>query len=355
MSPINTAWQFLKAASPYSYLDSYHSENAAWPIHDTEDGEPTDFTFSSGANRHARIGNKNVEKIPQMYGRAQDKSELAMLNALASLGYPIVPEIPFANETLSPRFFPVRQEKLDRSMIENLNQPLHPNGSKFHGRYTVDELKEVDERNKQQDKFDEERNQLGFTLGTDSELGRALDVSDVWENEDNVAYNKDGELMAIDPFIGRQLDLDRFGHFMGRMATRHKQPVTAGTHRYGIGATAAHKRLAQGFRQVDPMQFNSFNQLYNDQEQFKPWDAVEERLFNDPESFGEKAPNEKQTKQLTQKIDDDDQRYKNVGNALNWMNTPPEQKRLFEFGDNQHARNYRSMLGEIGQDATWNE
>jgi hypothetical protein len=51
--------------------------------------------------------------------------------------------------------------------------------------------------------------------------------------------------------------------------------------------------------------------------------------------------------QLTEHMDKDNQRYKNVGAALDWMNTPPEQKRLFEFGDDAHARRYRNMLASL--------
>ena len=188
---------------------------------------------------------------------------------------------------------------------------------------------------------------LGRTIEWESKLGRALDIGDVAENRGNVAYDDDGKLMAIDPFISNELELGKFGNFMGRMASQYKQPSKDMRGNRIQGELFRHKKLAQGFREVDPIQFTSFNQLYNDQEQFKPWDAVEERLFNDPESFGERAPNETQTDQLTHTIRQDDQRYKDIGNALNWMNTPPEQKRLFEFGDSVHASNYRSMLNEL--------
>ena len=204
----------------------------------------------------------------------------------------------------------------------------------------------IDERKRLNDKFENDRMHLGRTIERESKLGRALDIGDVAENRGNVAYDDDGKLMAIDPFIGNELELGKFGNFMGRMA-QSNQPNMETTNILGVGARNKHKELAQGFREVDPIQFTSFNQLYNDQEQFKPWDAVEERLFNDPESFGERAPNETQTDQLTHTIRQDDERYKDIGNALNWMNTPPEQKRLFEFGDNPHASNYRSMLNEL--------
>lgn len=333
--------------TPYDFLEEDSSAVQDWK--GDRGGK-----IGAGANRYAHVGDKTVEKIPNTFGRAQDKSSLAMINALASLGYPIVPETPIG--TNNPRFFPTEQTKVDRSMIENLNQPLHPNGSRFHDRLTVDEIKELDERNKQQDKFDEERNELDFEIAQESPLGMALDVGDIQENEDNVGY-KDGKLMAIDPYIGNKIGLQRFGRDLSQMAGPVSSKNTLYQNRnkpsenWSYGGTEMqeykNKKLFEGFQNVEPMQFNSFNQLYHDKEQFKPWDAAEEKLFNNPESYGSNAPNSNQTSQLTQHIDADNADYKNTGAALDWMNTPPEQKRLFEFGDDAHAKRYRNMLHSL--------
>ena len=332
MSPIDIAYQLLKGEkrengkwdTRYKYTDDNPAERF---FNDKgRDGGPSEGSMAGGANRKVLVGDKTVEKIPHWYGRGESKSSLAMLNALASLGYPIVPEKPIT--THNPRYFPVEQEKLDRSNIE----AVMPSNIK--------------DRGKEYEKVEQDQGDLGRLI-EQSKLGEALGIGDVWENEANIAYDDDGKLMAIDPFVGNELELDRFGNFMGRMASKYKQP-NIDNQRHGIRERAQHSKLAQGFRQVNPVQFNSFNQLYNDQEQFKPWDAVEEKLFNDPQSFGEHAPTPKQINQLTGHIDFDDQKYRNVGNALNWMNTPPEQKRLFEFGDTEHSRDYRSMINEVG-------
>lgn len=336
MSPIDIAYQLLKGEkrengkgdTHYKYTDNNPAERFFYGK--GRDGGPSEGSMAGGANRKVSVGDKTVEKIPHWYGRGETKSSLAMLNALASLGYPIVPEKPIT--THNPRYFPVEQEKLDRSVVEAaMAEPFSERQAGTSQKYN---------------KFEEDQAVLGRLI-EQSKLGEALGIGDVWENEANVAYNKDGELMAIDPFVGNELELDRFGKFMGRMASRYNQP-DKDNQKHGVRERAQHNKLAQRFGQVNPVQFNSFNQLYNDQEQFKPWDAAEERLFNDSQSFGEHAPTPSQTGQLTDYIDYDDAQYRNVGNALNWMNTPPEQKRLFEFGDTKHSRNYRSMINEVG-------
>ena len=107
--------------------------------------------------------------------------------------------------------------------------------------------------------------------------------------------------------------------------------------------------MYQDFKDVNPMQLDSFTQLYHDQEQFKPWEAAEQKLLDDPSAFGEYEPNPVQRAQLESKIAARNAEYRAAGNALRWMNTPPEQKRLYEFGDNEHARRYRYMLDTLNK------
>ena len=76
-----------------------------------------------GANRYALVGDKTVEKIPQSWGYAQDRTSLAMINALASLGYPILPERPIA--TNNPRFFPTEQDKVDMSFRDYIDPLIY--------------------------------------------------------------------------------------------------------------------------------------------------------------------------------------------------------------------------------------
>jgi len=318
---------------PYDFLDRDSSSVQNWK--GDREGK-----IGHGANRYALVGDKTVEKIPNTFGRGQDKSSLAMINALASLGYPIIPETPIGTD--NPRFFPTEQAKVDRS--DNLipNHLVEPD--------------DIDEFNRIKGKFDQDLLDLDFEVAQESPLGQALDVGDIYENEDNVGY-KDGKLMAIDPYIGHLHDLNRFGQDLSQMTGPISSKNTIYQNRqmpsrhsnYGGTERREYKnnKLYQGFQNVDPMQFNSFNQLYHDKEQFKPWDAVEEKLFSDPQSFGQYAPNSNQMQQLTQHMDKDNANYKNVGAALDWMNTPPEQKRLFEFGDDTHARRYRNMLASL--------
>lgn len=319
--------------TPYDFLERDSSSVQNWK--GDRGGK-----LGMGANRYALVGDETVEKIPNTYGRGQDKSSLAMINALASLGYPIVPETPIGTD--NPRFFPTEQKKVDQSFGRDYDE---------HGLPLLHTEPSAKNKKFQQDLLD-----LDFEVAQESPLGQALDVGDIYENEDNVGY-KDGKLMAIDPYIGHGHDLNRFGQDLSQMAGPISSKNTIYQNRkmpsrhsnYGSTEQREYKnnKLYQGFQNVDPMQFNSFNQLYHDREQFKPWDAVEEQLFSDPQSFGQYAPNERQMQQLTEHMDKDNQRYKNVGAALDWMNTPPEQKRLFEFGDDTHARRYRNMLASL--------
>ena len=323
---------------PYMFVDAdtdfYNPFFDKW--RDNREGK-----ISWGANRYALIGDDTVEKIPSNFGRAESKSSLAMLNALASLGYPIVPETPISSN--NPRFFPTEQKKVDRS------DNLIPNN--------LVEPDDMDEFNRIRNKFDQDLSDLHFEIGVESPLGQALGIGDIIDNEDNVGYDEDGNLVAIDPFVGNEHQIRRFGQTLGQMAG----PVTPKNTIYqqkrspypGVNHTDSHRQetyfheLAQQFKQVYPKQLDSFTQLYHDKEQFKPWDEMEERLFLDPQSFGEYTPNTTQYRQLREAIDRDNQRYKDTGAALNWLNTPPEQKRLFEFGDNAHARRYRNMLDSL--------
>jgi GNAT superfamily N-acetyltransferase len=324
---------------PYKFVDADYLEHQGHPDFDNWRGGRKGG-LSWGANRYALVGDDTVEKIPSNYGRAQSKSALATLNALASLGYPIVPETPIGTD--NPRFFPTEQKKVDQSFGRDYDE---------HGLPLLHT--EPSAKNK---KFQQDLNDLNFEVAVESPLGYALGIGDIIDNEDNVGYDEDGNLVAIDPFVGNKYELRRFGETLGQMAgpvsskntiyQRRRSPSYL-SHSANDMQEATNHKLAQQFKQVDPMQLDSFTQLYHDREQFKPWDAVEEKLFSDPQSFGQYTPNTTQYRQLRETIDKDNQRYKDMGAALNWMNTPPEQKRLFEFGDNAHARRYRNMLASL--------
>tara|TARA_R100001591_G_scaffold48813_1_gene59559 strand:+ start:2137 stop:3750 length:1614 start_codon:yes stop_codon:yes gene_type:complete len=320
---------------PYQFVDAEGIEGGHPFFNDWRDNREGKISY--GANRYALIGDNTVEKIPSNYGRAESKSSLAILNALASLGYPIVPETPISSN--NPRFFPTEQKKVDRSDNVIPNNLVEPD--------------DMDEFNRMRGKFDRDLLDLHHVISTESPLGRALDIGDIIDNEENVGYDEDGNLVAIDPYVGHEHELRRFGRTLGQMAG----PVTSKNTIYQKRRTpsflrpsaesmqeATNHKLAQRFKQIPPMQFDSFTQLYHDKEQFKPWNEMEEKLFLDPQSFGEYTPNITQYRQLRETIDNDNQRYKDIGAALNWMNTPPEQKRLYEFGDNPHSQRYRNML-----------
>lgn len=325
---------------PYQFVDADYLEHQGYPDYDNwRGGRKGDLSW--GANRYALIGDNTVEKIPNNFGRAQDKSSLAMINALASLGYPIVPETPISSN--NPRFFPTEQKKVDQSFGRDYDE---------HGLQLLHT--EPSEKNKQ---FGQDLQDLHFQVGLETPLVQALDIGDIIDNEDNVGYDEDGNLVAIDPFVGHKNELQRFGRTLGQMAgpvspkntiyQKRRSPHPGVQHSDSHRQEATNHELAQRFKQIPPMQLDSFTQLYHDREQFKPWNEMEERLFLDPQSFGQYAPNEAQMQQLTQHMDKDNAEYKNVGAALDWMNTPPEQKRLFEFGDNAHARRYRNMLASL--------
>lgn len=309
-------------------------------------------TIGHGANRYALVGDKTVEKIPQSWGYAQDRTSLAMINALASLGYPILPERPIA--TNNPRFFPTEQDKVDMSFRDYIDPFIYADDEesqrelKEHRRAFMNELRDLD------------------TEVAESDLGYALDVGDIIENEENVGYDKDGNLVAIDPFVSNAYPLQRFGRLLHSMTGpvggndkaeryfgRKARQGAGGNWRRNPHSGRSQKDklkwLYRGFKNVPPMQLDSFTQLYHDQEQFKPWDAAEQKLLDDPSAFGEYEPNPTQREQLENVIAAGRGNYRAAGNALQWMNTPPEQKRLYEFGDNEHARRYRYMLNTLNK------
>ena len=129
--------------------------------------------------------------------------------------------------------------------------------------------------------------------------------------------------------------------------TKPVRPNYSGTQEEKTAADQAF--LYQGFQQVPQRQKDSFRQLYHDQEQFSPWQAAEEKLFSDPEAFGEHAPTARQREQMMGAIDRDNEAYKRTGRAIDFLTTPPEQKRLYEFGNSQHAQRYRNMLSSLNR------
>ncbi len=93
-----------------------------------------------------------------------------------------------------------------------------------------------------------------------------------------------------------------------------------------------------------------FNQAFLNRNQFKPFYEAEKVLFNNPQSFSRNVPNEEQLQELREDFNFDVAEYRDIGSALQFMNTPTEQKRLFEFGDTPHAERYREMLSSLNQD-----
>ena len=316
-------------------------------------GEENQGFETGGANRFALVGHDSVEKYPHGWGRAENKKDLAIFNALASLGYPIVPEQPMAFDK-SPRFFPTRQDKTKTDMIDNYAQHISHAKENFEEEHGEEMPQALQSHYKRQNKnlrgdLDDlrrvfERNPLTHTL----------DIGDI--KFGNVGYDDKGNMVTFDPYLGSTSRLPEFGQMLDHMAA----PIqgTSGTHypnrdRPDYRGTAPEKRAAdqaflyQGFQRVPQMQKDSFRQLYHDQEQFSPWQAAEQKLFSDPEAFGEHAPTKRQREQMMGTIDRDDAAYKQTGRAIDFLTTPPEQKRLFEFGNNAHAQRYRNMLNSL--------
>ena len=121
MTAFSEAWSLLKqdwdgsgldAEGLYDYINPYVQDIG--DVTDTSRFQNMGF----GANRFALIGDETVQKIPQDFGRGQPKSDLAMINALATLGFPIIPETPIA--PTDPRFFPTEQELVSQD-FKNLD------------------------------------------------------------------------------------------------------------------------------------------------------------------------------------------------------------------------------------------
>ena len=319
-------WDELDTINPLIFdgRDFPHISNIGYQNIGNFDFNQHEGFQTGGSNRTALVGRDFVEKYPYGYGRAESKKDLAIFNALASLGYPIVPEQPMAFDK-SPRFFPTRQEKMTNIDRDTLSDP---------------------------DFVEAQRDFKNFIH--DDPLTNVLDIGDL--DSDNLGYDEAGELVAVDPFLGSQARLPIFGQMLDTMAApikgtssqhypKRDRPDYAGNQAQRTAADQAF--LYQGFQKVPQMQKDSFRQLYHDQEQFSPWQAAEQKLFSDPEAFGEHAPTTPQREQMMSYIDRDDAAYKQAGRAIDFLTTPPEQKRLYEFGDSEHARRYRNMLQSL--------
>lgn len=319
-------WDELDTINPLIFdgRDFPHISNIGYQNIENFDFNQHEGFQTGGSNRTALVGRDFVEKYPYGYGRAESKKDLAIFNALASLGYPIVPEQPMAFDK-SPRFFPTRQEKMTNIDRDTLSDP---------------------------DFVEAQRDFKNFIH--DDPLTNVLDIGDL--DSDNLGYDEAGELVAVDPFLGSQARLPIFGQMLDTMAApikgtssqhypKRDRPDYAGNQAQRTAADQAF--LYQGFQKVPQMQKDSFRQLYHDQEQFSPWQAAEQKLFSDPEAFGEHAPTTPQREQMMSYIDRDDAAYKQAGRAIDFLTTPPEQKRLYEFGDSEHARRYRNMLQSL--------
>ncbi len=321
-------------------------------------GEENEGFETGGANRFALVGHDSVEKYPHGWGRAENKKDLAIFNALASLGFPIVPEQPMAFDK-SPRFFPTRQDKTKTHLIDNYGQHISQAKHDFE-----------EERGKEMPKplqslYTQQNKKLLEDLGNlkrvfeRNPLTHTLDIGDV--KFGNVGYDDKGNMVTFDPYLGSHARLPEFGQMLDHMAAPIEGPhgfIPHDTHypnpdKPDYMGTGSEKRAAeqaflyQGFQRVPQMQKDSFRQLYHDQEQFSPWQAAEQKLFSDPEAFGEHAPTKRQREQMMETIDRDDAAYKQAGRAIDFLTTPPEQKRLYEFGDSEHAQRYRNMLNSL--------
>ena len=316
-------------------------------------GEENQGFETGGANRFALVGHDSVEKYPHGWGRAENKKDLAIFNALASLGFPIVPEQPMAFDK-SPRFFPTRQDKTSTHLIDNYGQHIphaKENFEEEHGKEMPKPLQSL--YTQQNKKISGDLRDLRRVFEKNP-LTHTLDIADI--KYGNVGYDDKGNMVTFDPYLGSHARLPEFGRMLDRMAA----PIrgTSGPHyprrdKPDYMGTGPEKRAAdqaflyQGFQRVPQMQKDSFRQLYHDQEQFSPWQAAEQKLFSDPEAFGEHAPTTAQREQIMRTIDRDDAAYKQAGRAIDFLTTPPEQKRLYEFGGSEHAQRYRNMLNSL--------
>lgn len=244
------------------------------------------------------------------------KGNLAIMNALAELGYPIFPKTPTTPTKL--RLFPTEQEK-----IRTHHDPY------FDIDYENDE---------------EMRSDMSKVMNqTNKPLGRALGLSNEEFDEvrDEVGYDSKGNLKYFAPTFYNYAIADlgeKLQQMTAPIGSNNKPQITAGD-----------KRVFQDFKQVDPLEFDKFNQAYLNRNQFKPFYEAEKVLFNNPQSFNRNVPNEEQMQELREDFNLDDEEYRNIGSALQFMNTPTEQKRLFEFGNTPHAEAYRDMLSSLNQ------
>jgi hypothetical protein len=265
---------------------------------------------------HQFTGDDYIDLTHSVNYSRPPKADLATMNALAELGYPIFPKTPTTPTKL--RLFPTEQEKVD----------THHDPS-FYIDYENDE---------------ETRNDMNKVMAyQDKPLGRALGLGeeDFGETRDEVGYDSKGNMKYFAPTFYNTDRIENLG--------RTLQQMTAPIGNNEPQITRDDKQVFQDFKQVDPLQFDKFNQAYLNRNQFKPFYEAEKVLFNNPQSFSRNVPNEEQLQELREDFNFDDAEYRDIGSALQFMNTPTEQKRLFEFGDTPHAERYREMLSSLNQ------
>ena len=400
MSAFNIAYNLLKAKTPFrqkvfgqdSPITPTSDELAEdedrrlrnlMPANDVRGKFRDDIRYDSGAYRNVEIYPHRAIKFAKdrsRGGRAAPKTDIAISHALASLGYPIVPEYPMAHdrEIGLGRSFPVEQRAIDLDMrptmtdayvaASNDPQYAHLNFPKDAKTRELDRL-HPNFYNSEESPFNEEQaevireklTELRDKRGRDAQamhekfedyLPSALEIDDLHDYNIGRDPNDPSKFVTFDPMYGSKRRLGQISEMIQDAASIDN----IGQGLRNPKGDALYYRNFYRAKDMNPMQFDNFVQLYRDTDIFEPWEKQAEETVHNPNfypknvSVGFRSPlsphqsydRERETNRKRLAADDAD--YKRVGDFFDFINVPDEQRRLFEYDTGLHGELYRNML-----------
>ena len=337
---------------------------------DMERGEP--IRTDSGAYRHTEIYPHRAIKFAKdrsRGGRAAPKTDIAISHALASLGYPIVPEYPMAHdrEIGLGRSFPVEQRTIDLDMrptmtdayvaasndpqYAHLDFPEDVNTKDLERLHTSPTAYDFDKKRADiiREKLTELRDKRSEDVMDMHEkfedyLPSALEVDDLHDYNIGRDPNDPSKFVTFDPMYGSKRRLGQISEMIQDAASID----SIGQGLRNPKGDALYYRNFYRAKDMNPMQFDNFVQLYRDTDIFEPWEKQAEETTHNPDFYPKNVYSQRsydrERETNRQRLAADDADYKRVGDFFDFINVPDEQRRLFEYDTGLHGELYRNML-----------
>ena len=337
---------------------------------DMERGEP--IRTDSGAYRHTEIYPHRAIKFAKdrsRGGRAAPKTDIAISHALASLGYPIVPEYPMAHdrEIGLGRSFPVEQRTIDLDMrptmtdayvaasndpqYAHLDFPEDVNTKDLERLHTSPTAYDFDKKRADiiREKLTELRDKRSEDVMDMHEkfedyLPSALEVDDLHDYNIGRDPNDPSKFVTFDPMYGSKRRLGQISEMIQDAASIDN----IGQGLRNPKGDALYYRNFYRAKDMNPMQFDNFVQLYRDTDIFEPWEKQAEETVHNPNFYPKdiysRASYNRERETNRKRLAADDADYKRLGDFFDFINVPDEQRRLFEYDTGLHGELYRNML-----------